>query len=1252
MADYLIVNRNNTTYQVELEDKAMIEDTDLLLVNRDGTTYTVAGSEIRRSDFSEVIISPTSITPEVSAQIITASADIPKVGDSVPADVFWNWYLYDASSGDTGKTLVQSTTNREITDTFLLPASAAGKFIGCSVEYLAVTIDETQRCAVGIPPGPVAAMNGLRFDRSRKTRLSMLTDDTIGTTWTFSCWIKPNGQTEPNRLFTIYTPNSSTSAMLRLTSSLKVQCYINSSGANTTDTSTALTENQWNHIVCTVDNGTWSVVINNGTPQDMGTSTNSDNAGSTISIGGFEENSNSNEAINGYLSDVYFVDDVALEPTVFGRLYPEGWGPLDSTVVKTNIANSPVQPYDTRPNYEEEWSAGIVTTTGNVNANQLWGNLFDGNLNDSTTASADQQDARATLTLPNLTWLDSVELYVKSNPPGNQQIRINDANIGATTVHDDYQDVTSYLVGAGITQIQSIAIGDNVGGTATQLNYAAMRIDGRILLDGPADNSQQWSLSVDGVANSSLSEISAIFDGDITTRSAAAIGSSCTFSPGIGTSTWRVDFQKDGPADPLLVNGSSYSVSPATGTGPLNSMSWATTAGNQWVAIYQIEVDGEVLIDAPAQWNISQVWSSTPVNVDTTVVKNAFDGDLSTQCYSDGSSDAYFSISDITATKVECYGFTTDGTFYVDGSSKYEVSCNAGWVEVYNGTATTVNKLGFTRAGASGGGHSAWRIDGKILVDQGTFGTNGFYLPFDTSEDGENYSYYFDATSGLDSKDVLFDGDITDGYFIGPQSSVGTFTGTLTPPTPIPCTSLRVYVSVDQSNVTGAVSVNGETDVTFNGTGWHTITPPQSGEITTLELRRVSTSVSNNQFDYSAIEVNGRILVNHNNVGVEKSGNNFIFKDTGLAVGNSSQVWSGNFSSTPDFNTNDTAHRAFDGIDTTYANEQGGGALMNFVAPITGNYEVYMYTNGNQRLLKVDGNTVVTVTNGASPDWYDIGSVTAGQTIAIDGQTYTGGAFVYEWRVDGITLIDGNLADSLSDTPMNNYAIISSNTGVENGNLLANNVGGAGFTPVSTILFASGGKYYVEGLQTSDSYNIHITLAQNIWNSSDGTTSGNWSSGVNFGGKNGDIIGAAIDVDANEIDVYKNGVLQGTATYNESLVGKSIAFLGGNSAKINTNYGQQIYAYPAPAGYTGLYQSWSQWVIQTLISDVAEADALRTMLVTHADTYSAGADYCEGSVIKAFGELWIAVNDAPATTFTTIADAIAHVNWARLNVSA
>lgn len=46
MPDYLIVNRDNTNYQLAVDEMSKLRDTDLLLVNRDGVTYKMPGSEV------------------------------------------------------------------------------------------------------------------------------------------------------------------------------------------------------------------------------------------------------------------------------------------------------------------------------------------------------------------------------------------------------------------------------------------------------------------------------------------------------------------------------------------------------------------------------------------------------------------------------------------------------------------------------------------------------------------------------------------------------------------------------------------------------------------------------------------------------------------------------------------------------------------------------------------------------------------------------------------------------------------------------------------------------------------------------------------------------------------------------------------------------------------------------------------------------------------------------------------------------
>ena len=76
-------------------------------------------------------------------------------------------------------------------DSLILQSGSQNACIGCSVTYLAVTVNETLRCSVGTPSTPVANMNSLRNDYNRTTYLTGgKTFSTSPTSLTISCWIK------------------------------------------------------------------------------------------------------------------------------------------------------------------------------------------------------------------------------------------------------------------------------------------------------------------------------------------------------------------------------------------------------------------------------------------------------------------------------------------------------------------------------------------------------------------------------------------------------------------------------------------------------------------------------------------------------------------------------------------------------------------------------------------------------------------------------------------------------------------------------------------------------------------------------------------------------------------------------------------------------------------------------------------------------------------------------------------------------
>lgn len=160
--DLFLVSRNGTDYKTDASNlMSTIQDTDYMLIGRGDTSYKVSCLDVKEqlggSDnpiFSAVNLNPVTLEPSLeNPNIVSATTNIPLVNGQVPADVDWSWYYYDAATGDGGKTALSSKTNRQDTDSIELPTEAAGKFVGCSVTYLMVTINETERCAVDNFPG-------------------------------------------------------------------------------------------------------------------------------------------------------------------------------------------------------------------------------------------------------------------------------------------------------------------------------------------------------------------------------------------------------------------------------------------------------------------------------------------------------------------------------------------------------------------------------------------------------------------------------------------------------------------------------------------------------------------------------------------------------------------------------------------------------------------------------------------------------------------------------------------------------------------------------------------------------------------------------------------------------------------------------------------------------------------------------------------------------------------------------------------
>ena len=207
--------------------------------------------------------------------------------------------------------------------------------------------------------GPNATMHGLRFENTGPSILSRIDSPSNSKVFSFSCWIKPTSN-DAKSIFS--TGNTSSDRFwVRREATGEIKIY-----AQRQATSTAKTDiNKWSHISVAIDTtqavGSERLKLTiNGVPQTITGGYPDQNIEIGISKGelvrfgevSWEENAagGSVVAYRGYLSDVYFVEGQALEPETFGDFFEGKWGPLDSSVVKTNIgdfgANGFYLPFD------------------------------------------------------------------------------------------------------------------------------------------------------------------------------------------------------------------------------------------------------------------------------------------------------------------------------------------------------------------------------------------------------------------------------------------------------------------------------------------------------------------------------------------------------------------------------------------------------------------------------------------------------------------------------------------------------------------------------------------------------------------------------------------------------------------------------------------------------------------------------------------------------------------------------------------
>ena len=333
------------------------------------------------------------------------------------------------------------------------------------------------------------------------------------------------------------------------------------------------------------------------------------------------------------------------------------------------------------------------------------------------------------------------------------------------------------------------------------------------------------------------------------------------------------------------------------------------------------------------------------------------------------------------------------------------------------------------------------------------------------------------------------------------------------------------------------------------------------------------------------VEVDGKVLVDHNNIGVDASGNGNHFHDQNFAVGNTSQVWS---QTGADPNSvisygvvADVFNGSFSGTTGTMSIDRSDVDNIKYVtlteASIDCETQLGIYAQSG-----ADASPYVRINSGddiiipaplAEAGWAYVPFTGTINKIEVAYAGVLGSSTGFcAVSIDGVQLIDANIQDTVVDTPVKNYAVLYTNgaNGVvtSNGNLKV--VGNhATASVVSTV--ATSSNFYFEMTAGQADALIGYSAAPGDPNKMpDYCLVG--GSGIYIDGSNtqsydftftqGDVIGFAANLTNQTAVFYKNGVAGSTlnVTYSSEVVGAARDYGNGGS---EVNFGQQPFAYGA-----------------------------------------------------------------------------------------
>ena len=644
-------------------------------------------------------------------------------------------------------------------------------------------------------------MSGLRFDSARSTFMSR--SSTQSTTYTWSGWFKLTSAATNSCLFSLGEAGAKGSARVGVDIATNGQ-LIYLANPNVSISGFTADLNKWYHLVMQVDSAVKFYV--DGVLINSSSSPYSEEDFNFTCIGAIASETSADQ-FNGYMSDVYFVDGQALEPSDFGKFYEGLWGPIPSETILNNITRSE-SPYDQRPNMDEEWSAAVSLsgTDGWAQGPEL---AFDGvvSATDNSTSYVTNGRSGTVVTMSfntPVTINNKIEIFLTDSALAN------DSTVGYKFELDGAErliessdgpgwgkgwiDLGDSFVGKTIANttplIQSVSKG------SPQVWLSAIRVDGRILIDGPANNSQNWSDGLKYTDGTSVQNPANAFNGD-PANGAGGDNKEITWTVPIGTLSGTIEtysVKTSGESTTNLVklfdsNGNLITSSDSAESGGGYTQTFPDVTGVKKITIYQkgsglqvtglhyIKLDNKFLVDGGTQWNTSEIWSeggSVDLGYGGATGESpsyAFDGKFDTafSVANTGTMLLNFDNLEVTSSlRIYAYGRLNGGNVIVNEGEANEqtialdTSNATKWYSI-DGFTGDLKQIKISNPLSVYNSVYAVEVDGKILVDPGSVGNNGFFLPFDPAQEGVIYSQYITGELGTSTSSYThgFDGDLT-----------------------------------------------------------------------------------------------------------------------------------------------------------------------------------------------------------------------------------------------------------------------------------------------------------------------------------------------------------------------------------------------------------------------------------------------------------------------------------------------------------